>query len=101
MLLQLSRHLDEELRERSYDAALELDLEPGRAKALAAAVTILDAVAARERAPQSDSAASPSGPDTTYLLQEIQAVSRALRHRDHIEAVRSRAAAPGRENARA
>ncbi|WP_328338285.1 hypothetical protein OG873_12515 [Streptomyces violaceus] len=101
VLLQLSRHLDEELRERSYDAALGLEFEPGRAKALAAAVTILDAVAARERAPQSDSAASPSGPDTTYLLQEIQAVSRALRHRDHIEAVRSRAAAPGRENASA
>ncbi|GGS47322.1 MAB_1171c family putative transporter [Streptomyces violaceus] len=101
VLLQLSRHLDEELRERSYDAALGLEFEPGRAKALAAAVTILDAVAARERAPQSDSSASPSGPDTTYLLQEIQAVSRALRHRDHIEAVRSRAAAPGRENARA
>ncbi|MFC9128531.1 MAB_1171c family putative transporter [Streptomyces sp. NPDC057099] len=101
VLLQLSRHLDEELRERSYDAALGLGFEPGRAKALAAAVTILDAVAARERAPQSDSAASPSGPDTTYLLREIQAVSRALRHRDHIEAVRSRAAAPGRENARA
>ncbi|MFC9678156.1 MAB_1171c family putative transporter [Streptomyces sp. NPDC056948] len=101
VLLQLSRHLDEELRERSYDAALGLDFEPGRAKALAAAVTILDAVAAREGAPRSDSAASPSGPDTTYLLREIQAVSRALRHRDHIEAVRSRAAAPGRENARA
>ncbi|GAA2580814.1 hypothetical protein GCM10010304_23220 [Streptomyces roseoviolaceus] len=101
VLLQLSRHLDEELRERSYDAALGLEFEPGRAKALAAAVTILDAVAARERAPRSDSSASPSGPDTTYLLQEIQAVSRALRHRDHIEAVRSRAAAPGRENARA
>jgi hypothetical protein len=101
VLLQLSRHLDEELRERSYDAALGLEFEPGRAKALAAAVTILDAVAARERAPQSDSSASPSGPDTAYLLQEIQAVSRALRHRDHIEAVRSRAAAPGRENARA
>ncbi|MER7405809.1 MAB_1171c family putative transporter [Streptomyces sp. NPDC000070] len=101
VLLQLSRHLDEDLRERSYDAALDLGFEPGRAKALAAAVTILDAVAARERAPQSDSAASPSGPDTAYLLQEIQAVSLALRHRDHIEAVRSRAAAPGRENARA
>jgi hypothetical protein len=101
VLLQLSRHLDEDLRERSYDAALGLGFEPGRAKALAAAVMILDAVAARERAPQSDSAASPSGPDTAYLLQEIQAVSLALRHRDHIEAVRSRAAAPGRENARA
>ncbi|GAA2394081.1 MAB_1171c family putative transporter [Streptomyces coeruleofuscus] len=101
VLLQLSRHLDENLRERSYDAALGLGFEPGRAKALAAAVTILDAVAARERAPQTDSAAAPSGPDTAYLLQEIQAVSLALRHRDHIEAVRSRAAAPGRENARA
>ncbi|MFD5158752.1 MAB_1171c family putative transporter [Streptomyces hawaiiensis] len=101
VLLQLARHLDEDLRERSYDAAVGLGFEPGRAKALAAAVTILDGVAARERAPQRDSAASPSGPDTTYLLQEIQAVSRALRHRDHIEAVRSRAAAPGRENARA
>ncbi|MFB7930509.1 MAB_1171c family putative transporter [Streptomyces sp. NPDC056039] len=101
VLLQLSRHLDEELRERAYDAALELGFEAGRAKALAAAVMILDAVDAREQAPQSDSAASPSGPDTTHLLQEIQAVSRALRHRDHIEAVRSRAAAPGRENARA
>jgi hypothetical protein len=101
VLLQLARHLDEELRERSCAAALDLGFEPGRAKALAAAVTILDGVAARERAPLSDSAASPSGPDTAYLLQEIQAVSRALRHRDHIEAVRSRAAAPGRENARA
>ncbi|GAP51524.1 MAB_1171c family putative transporter [Streptomyces azureus] len=101
VLLQLSRHLDEDLWERSYDAALGLGFEPGRAKALAAAVTILDAVAARERAPQTDSAAAPSGPDTAYLLQEIQAVSLALRHRDDIEAVRSRAAAPGRENARA
>ncbi|WP_086565783.1 MAB_1171c family putative transporter [Streptomyces africanus] len=101
VLLQLSRHLDEDLRERSCAAALDLGFEPGRAKALAAAVTILDAVAARERAPQADSAASPSGPDTAYLLQEIQAVALALRHRDHIEAVRSRAAAPGRENARA
>ncbi|MFF7789036.1 MAB_1171c family putative transporter [Streptomyces sp. NPDC007991] len=101
VLLQLSRHLDEDLRERSHAAALDLGFEPGRAKALAAAVTILDAVAARERAPQTDSAASPSGPDTAYLLQEIQAVALALRHRDHIEAVRSRAAAPGRENARA
>ncbi|MDQ1019711.1 MAB_1171c family putative transporter [Streptomyces afghaniensis] len=101
VLLQLSRHLDEDLRERSCAAALGLGFEPGRAKALAAAVTILDAVAARERAPQTDSAASPSGPDTAYLLQEIQAVALALRHRDHIEAVRSRAAAHGRENARA
>ncbi|MGV9991829.1 MAB_1171c family putative transporter [Streptomyces sp. NPDC003374] len=93
-LLQLSRHLDEELRARSYDAALALGHEPGRAQALAAAVTVLDAVAARQRWPEADSASGPSGPDTAYLLREIQAVSQALRHPDVIEAVRTRAAAP-------
>ncbi|GHB34495.1 hypothetical protein GCM10010377_26780 [Streptomyces viridiviolaceus] len=97
-LLQLSRHLDEDLRERSYVAALGLGREPDRAKALAAAVTILDAVAARERSPETDSAASPSGPETAYLLQEIQAVSRALRRRQDIEAVRALATSSGREN---
>ncbi|GAB2750987.1 MAB_1171c family putative transporter [Streptomyces bullii] len=100
-LLQLSRYLDEDLRDRSYDAARALGSAPDRAKALAAAVTILDAVAARERSPETDGATSPSGPDTTYLLQEIQAVSRALRHRDEIEAVRARAAAPAERVARA
>ncbi|UUU34179.1 hypothetical protein JIX56_32490 [Streptomyces sp. CA-210063] len=50
-LLRLTRHLDEDLRRRAYDAALDLGHEPGRAKALAAAVTIRDAVAARKRAP--------------------------------------------------
>ncbi|MDX3311207.1 hypothetical protein P1S61_19470 [Streptomyces sp. ME08-AFT2] len=35
-----------------------------------------------------------SGPDTTYLLREIQAVSQALRHPDDIQAVRALAAAP-------
>ncbi|CAL9534374.1 hypothetical protein SUDANB6_04122 [Streptomyces sp. enrichment culture] len=98
-LLQLSRHLDEELRRRSYEAARALGHEPGRARALAAAVMILDAVAARGRAPDDDGAAAPSGPDTAYLLQEIQAVSLALRHRDDIEAVRARATAPAGENA--
>ncbi|MFK4148240.1 MAB_1171c family putative transporter [Streptomyces sp. NPDC004065] len=93
-LLQLSRHLDEELRARSYGAALALGHEPGRAQALAAAVTVLDAVAARQRCPEADSASGPSGPDTAYLLREIQAVSQALRHPDVIEAVRTRAAAP-------
>ncbi|MFI9804855.1 MAB_1171c family putative transporter [Streptomyces sp. NPDC052301] len=92
-LLQLSRHLDEDLRERSYEAALTLGFEPGRAKALAAAVTLLDA-AGGERLPRPDGAASPSGPGTTYLLQEIQAVSRALRRPDDITAVRALAAAP-------
>ncbi|MDQ0962142.1 hypothetical protein QFZ66_006020 [Streptomyces sp. B4I13] len=40
------------------------------------------------------SAPSSSGPDTTYLLREIQAVSQALRHPDDIQAVRALAAAP-------
>lgn len=100
-LLQLSRHLDEDLRERSHAAALALGFDPGRSRVLAAAVAILDAVAAREGSPHTDSAAPPSGPDTAHLLQEIEAVSDALRHRDDIEAVRARAAASGRENASA
>ncbi|MPY46150.1 hypothetical protein FNH04_41485 [Streptomyces phyllanthi] len=123
VLLQLARHFDEGLLRRSYDAAVDLGHEPGRARALAAAVTIRDAlavqeaVAARKRsahpagvdgpaptppwtspsAPASlSSQASPSSsasPDTTDLLREIEAVSRVLRHTDEIEAVRVRAAA--------
>ncbi|WP_062649284.1 MAB_1171c family putative transporter [Streptomyces maremycinicus] len=117
-LLQLARHLDDDLRARSYDAAVALGFERGRAQALAAAVTLLDAVEARERAlrhPESPATASrvpaasptpavspagpadPSGssrPDTTYLLREIQAVSRVLRHPVDIQAVRAHAAAP-------
>jgi hypothetical protein len=90
-LLQLSRHLDEDLRGRSYDAALALGFEPGRAQALAAAVTILDAMEAERRSPDSDGTAIP---DTTYLLQEIRAVSEALRKPEEIKAVRARAAVP-------
>ncbi|MEV0171284.1 MAB_1171c family putative transporter [Streptomyces sp. NPDC050803] len=92
-LLQVARHLDEGLRGRSHDAALALGFAPARAEALAAAVTILDAVETRRRSPETDSTASPSGPDTAYLLQEIQAVSRALRHPDDMAAVRARATA--------
>ncbi|MFJ3229976.1 MAB_1171c family putative transporter [Streptomyces sp. NPDC086787] len=101
-LLQLSRHLDQGLRARSYDAALALGFRPGRAEALAAAVTILDAVETRKQAesPDIDPAADSSGPDTTHLLQRIQEVSRVLRHPDDIEAVRARAAVPA-ESARA
>ncbi|EGX57448.1 integral membrane protein [Streptomyces zinciresistens K42] len=91
-LLQVSRHLDEELRTRSHAAARSLGCPPGRAEALAAAVMILDAVDARQRSPQADTGAS--GPDTAYLLREIQAVSLVLRQPDDIEAVRARAAAP-------
>lgn len=62
-LLQLSRHLDEDLWGRSYDAALALGFERERAQAVAAAVMILDA-AARERSPEADrgdSGRAPSG----------------------------------------
>ncbi|KKD06983.1 MAB_1171c family putative transporter [Streptomyces sp. WM6386] len=90
-LLHLSRRLDDELRDRAHDAALALGLERGRAQALAAAVTILDAM---EREPGSPEADDAGVPDTTYLLQEIQAVSEALRSPDEIKAVRTRAAVP-------
>ncbi|MFE0251173.1 MAB_1171c family putative transporter [Streptomyces sp. NPDC059010] len=97
VLLPLARHIDEELRRRSYDAALALGRPPARAKALAAAVTIQDAADRRSRAPDSSGANGPETagtPDTADLLQEIGAVSRALRHPDEIEAVRAHTAAP-------
>lgn len=90
-LLQLSRHLDEDLRRRAHAAALALGAEPGRAQALAVAVTILDAVESGRRVPDCDGAAEP---DTTYLLREIHAVSGVLRRPDEIKAVRARAAVP-------
>ncbi|GEC08055.1 hypothetical protein SSP24_57100 [Streptomyces spinoverrucosus] len=90
-LLQLFRHLDEELSRRSYEAALALGHPPARAQALAAAVALQDAVERKRRAPDSDGTGDP---DTTYLLREIHAVSQALRSPDEIKAVRARAAAP-------
>ncbi|MFG2571566.1 MAB_1171c family putative transporter [Streptomyces sp. NPDC048481] len=143
-LLQLARHLDDDLRARSYDAAVALGFERGRAQALAAGVALLDAVEARERSrrgpqapqagtprpgisrpgtptapnsprtdartasagaspaavspaagsPTASAAPSSSGPDTTYLLREIQAVSRVLRHPLDLQAVRAHVAAP-------
>ncbi|MFJ3302103.1 MAB_1171c family putative transporter [Streptomyces sp. NPDC086549] len=92
VLLPLVRHIDTDLSRRSYDAALDLGHPPERANALAAAVGILDAIEARSRTPEPPETAV--GPDTTNLLREIGAVSRALRHPDDIEAVRTRAAAP-------
>ncbi|MFJ8085218.1 MAB_1171c family putative transporter [Streptomyces sp. NPDC096205] len=96
-LLQLSRYLDEDLHARSHTAALRLGHGPERAEALAAAVTLLDAVDRRRRHPDSEGNGSP---DTAYLMREIQAVSQALRHRDELEAVRAHATTPA-ENARA
>ncbi|MFI5688326.1 MAB_1171c family putative transporter [Streptomyces sp. NPDC051636] len=91
-LLPLARRIDTGLNRRSYDAALDLGHPPDRARALAAAVVVLDAVEARDRTPEPPEAAG--SPDTTNLLQEIGAVSRALRHPEAIEAVRAHAGAP-------
>jgi len=94
VLLPLARHLDEDLRTRAYRAALRLGFAPARAKALAAAVAILDAVdaeAAGGRTPR-----RTGHPDTTDLLQEIGPVSRALRHPAAIDAVRTTATGPAK-----
>ncbi|MFF8903891.1 MAB_1171c family putative transporter [Streptomyces olivaceoviridis] len=92
VLLPLARHIDTGLGRRVYGAALGLGHPPERARALAAAVSILDAVETKARTPESPEPAA--GPDTTNLLQEIGAVSRALRRPDDIAAVRARAAVP-------
>ncbi|MEU9921979.1 MAB_1171c family putative transporter [Streptomyces griseoluteus] len=96
VLLPLARHLDTALGARAYEAALSLGHPPERARALASAVTILDAVEAKARMPEPP--ATASAPDTTDLLQEIGPVSRALRRPDEIAAVRARAAADPAES---
>ncbi|MFI9391840.1 MAB_1171c family putative transporter [Streptomyces bauhiniae] len=96
VLLPLARHLDTALGARAYEAALSLGHPPERARALASAVTILDAVEAKARMPEPP--ATVAAPDTTDLLQEIGPVSRALRHSDEIAAVRARAAADPAES---
>ncbi|MEU8029263.1 MAB_1171c family putative transporter [Streptomyces sp. NPDC049099] len=88
MLLPLGRRIDEDLRRRSYDAALALGHPPDKAKALAAAVTILDAVEKRAL-PRPDEGMADT--DATELLREIGPVSCALRHQDAVAAVRARA----------
>ncbi|MFJ5014453.1 MAB_1171c family putative transporter [Streptomyces griseoluteus] len=96
VLLPLARYLDTALGARAYEAALSLGHPPDRARALASAVTILDAVEAKARMPEPP--ATAAAPDTTDLLQEIGPVSRALRRPDEIAAVRARAAADPAES---
>jgi hypothetical protein len=92
-LLNLARFIDEDLRRKAYDAAVGLGFEAGRAGALAHAVTVQDAIETRKRTRQDDATAPLNNPDTENLLEEIEAVSRALRHPDDIRAVREAAAA--------
>ncbi|GAA0641190.1 hypothetical protein GCM10009535_18000 [Streptomyces thermocarboxydovorans] len=90
VLLPLARHIDESLHRRCHEAALGLGFAPERAKALAAAVAILDAV---DRRPEAGDGDAEGGRDTTELLLEIGAVSRELRRPDDIRAVRAAAGA--------
>ena len=93
-LLQLSRHFDEELRRRAYEAAVGLGHGPGRAGALAAAVTIRDAIGARARSRTPSPHVTCHAADLlTDLLRDIEAVSQVLNHPDEIEAVRALATA--------
>ncbi|MET9448646.1 MAB_1171c family putative transporter [Streptomyces cinerochromogenes] len=89
VLLTLARHIDTGLGSRAYDAALGLGHPPERARALAVAVAVLDAVETRACMP---SPAGPGGvPDPACLLHGIGAVSRALRRPADIAAVRAAA----------
>ncbi|MFD8420122.1 MAB_1171c family putative transporter [Streptomyces sp. NPDC059668] len=93
-LLHLARFLDEDLRHTAYDAAVGLGFEAGRARALAHAVTVQDAVETGRRTRRDDVTAPLVDPDTENLLAEIEAVSRALRHPADLRAVRAVAAVP-------
>ncbi|MGW1724479.1 MAB_1171c family putative transporter [Streptomyces sp. NPDC002306] len=101
VLLPLARHIDENLRARSYAAAVARGLPPERAKALAAAIAIQDAVDGSRGRSGGDARAQDTDPgghaDTTDLLQEIGAVSRALRSPHDLDAVRALATAPAAE----
>ncbi|WP_318203709.1 MAB_1171c family putative transporter [Streptomyces sp. SCL15-4] len=88
VLLPLARRIDTGLGGRAYDAALGLGHPPERARALAAAVCVLDAVETGTRARPGPG----GGADAADLLREIGAVSRALRRSADIEAVRARVA---------
>ncbi|MFI9340329.1 DUF6545 domain-containing protein [Streptomyces sp. NPDC052773] len=87
VLLPLGRFLDEDLRRRSCATALSLGFPADQAAALAAAVTILDAAEHRPRKPPTTQV------DTTALLRDIGAVSRALGRRTAVERIRSRVSA--------
>lgn len=93
-LLHLSRYIDEDLDRRAYDAAVSLGRDAGRARQLAHAVTIQDAIDTKRRSLSSqDATAALRDPDIERLLEGIEALSLALRHTDDIRAVRERAAA--------
>ncbi len=76
-LLPLASHLDEDLRARSYDAALTLGFTPDRAKAVAAAVAILELV---EAGTGPAGVAAPSGADGEDLANGADRADVGRRH---------------------
>ncbi|WP_338683298.1 hypothetical protein QD712_20670 [Streptomyces acidiscabies] len=86
VLLTLTRRLDGAEASRAYEAAVALGHPAERARALAAAVAIEDAVTRPADGAWSDAA---DHPDPTALLQTILDVSRALRRPDEVAAVRA------------
>ncbi|MFH8656456.1 MAB_1171c family putative transporter [Streptomyces afghaniensis] len=85
-LLPLARHIDEDRRERFHDAALTLGHPPDLAKVLAATAAIQDAADAGTRTQEDDGTGAR---DTTELLREIGALSRALRRTEDLRAIRA------------
>ncbi|KND29712.1 DUF6545 domain-containing protein [Streptomyces acidiscabies] len=88
VLLTLTRRLDGAEASRAYEAAVALGHPAERARALAAAVAIEDAVTRPADGAWSEAA---DHPDPTALLQTILDVSRALRRPDEVAAVRAAA----------
>ncbi|MEU3418991.1 MAB_1171c family putative transporter [Streptomyces murinus] len=85
-LLPLARHVDTDLTERAYAAALAVGHPAARARAVSAAVGVLDAIENGGRAVRGDA-------DPTVLLRDIAAISSALRHPKDLAAVRALSAA--------
>ncbi|MGW0991948.1 MAB_1171c family putative transporter [Streptomyces sp. NPDC002523] len=105
LLLPLARHIDWDLHRRAHDAARALGHAPDRARGLAGAVSVLDAIERRDRLPEpavrdrrtpgTDThvgAGTSTGTVPGSLLRDIGPISRALRHPADVEAVRARAA---------
>ncbi|MEU3536562.1 MAB_1171c family putative transporter [Streptomyces murinus] len=85
-LLPLARHVDTDLTERAYAAALAVGHPASRARAVSAAVGVLDAIENGGGAVRGDA-------DPTVLLRDIAAISSALRHPKDLAAVRALSAA--------
>ncbi|MFE2075859.1 MAB_1171c family putative transporter [Streptomyces misionensis] len=94
-LLPLARRLDAGLERRAYAAAVSLGHDPARARALAAAVGVLDAI---ERG--RGGAAPAADADPSALLRRIGEISGALRRRREVAAVRVLADAVPRSGVR-